>query len=335
MGSHEKGPNKQGFQTCFDLLHRKPPVPTNTLFEDTVYERTGQMLSGRNEAKVIQDIARLIVPCVQAMALLGANHLDCLTESVNEGWNNAIPLTKPRPQPDYSIRFQYFAFTKDQMNKLQPFAGLVSPSLYKGTPYMYFPFFTSEVLCGAGELLIADRQNAHSMTLAVQGVVDLFRKVKREKEIHRELIAWSISHNEETAKIYGHYPVIDGANTTFHRHLIRIVNFYQPDSDERWVPYRFTMNLLEEWLPTHFKRLCSAIEDIPADLQFDMSTTSNLNFASPPGTSESSYIGSNSVMSNILGASDTPQRLTPETSCTRTSDRAPKGDYAKPKRPRR
>ena len=54
---------------------------------------------------------------------------------------------------------------------------------------MYLPFLTCEVKCGAAALDVADRQNAHSMTLAVKGVVELFRLVKREKELHREILA--------------------------------------------------------------------------------------------------------------------------------------------------
>ncbi len=49
---------------------------------------------------------------------------------------------------------------------------------------MYFPFLTCEVKFGAAALDVADRQNAHSMTLAVRGVVELFRLKKRERELH-------------------------------------------------------------------------------------------------------------------------------------------------------
>jgi hypothetical protein len=55
---------------------------------------------------------------------------------------------------------------------------------------MYFPFLTCEVKCGAAALDIADRQNAHSMTLAVRGIVELFRLVKREKELHQESLTF-------------------------------------------------------------------------------------------------------------------------------------------------
>lgn len=63
------------------------------------------------------------------------------------------------------------------------------------TYYMYFPFLTCEVKYGAAALDIADRQNAHSMTLAVRGIVELFRLIKREKELYREILAFSISRS--------------------------------------------------------------------------------------------------------------------------------------------
>ena len=44
---------------------------------------------------------------------------------------------------------------------------------YIGTWYIYLPFFTAEVKYGAAALDIADRQNAHSMTLVLRRVVEL------------------------------------------------------------------------------------------------------------------------------------------------------------------
>ncbi|KAK4031685.1 hypothetical protein C8A01DRAFT_41869, partial [Parachaetomium inaequale] len=49
---------------------------------------------------------------------------------------------------------------------------------FMATYYMYFPLLACEVKCGAAALEIADRQNAYSMTLAVRGIVELFRAVK-------------------------------------------------------------------------------------------------------------------------------------------------------------
>ncbi|KAI9741507.1 MAG: hypothetical protein M1818_004313 [Claussenomyces sp. TS43310] len=129
--------------------------------------------------------------------------------------------------------------------------------------YMYFPFLTCEVKCGDAALNIADRQNAHSMTLAVSSVVELFRLAKRDKELHREILAFSISHNHEEARIYGHYAAIN-EKTTFHRHPIRRFDFTEVDGKEKWTAYKFVKNVYDLWAPIHFKRTCSAIEEIPS-----------------------------------------------------------------------
>jgi hypothetical protein len=102
----------------------------------------------------------------------------------------------PRPQPDYSVGFRRSAFTDEQLNKLDPLIGNVyDTSFFVATYRTYFPFLTCEVKCGASALDVADRQNAHSMTVAVRGVVELIRLVEQEKELHREIIAFSISHD--------------------------------------------------------------------------------------------------------------------------------------------
>lgn len=163
---------------CRSLLEKTQPVPGDTLFRNDIFKTICENIHNKNEARVILDIHRLIVPSAEILAAFGAKHLNILTESVNEGWNNSIPFTSTRPQPDYSVGFKRNAFTKDQLAKLLPFisnfiAG--DQSFFMATYCMYFPFLTCEVKCGAGALDIADRQNAHSMTLAVRGIVELFR----------------------------------------------------------------------------------------------------------------------------------------------------------------
>lgn len=74
---------------------------------------------------------------------------------------------------------------------------------------MYFPFPTCEVKCGGAALDVADRQNAHSMTYAVRDTVELYRAVKREKELHREILTFSISRDHRSVRIYGHYAIIE------------------------------------------------------------------------------------------------------------------------------
>ncbi|KAK5310533.1 hypothetical protein LTR70_009396 [Exophiala xenobiotica] len=251
-----------------ELLTKEQGVPSESMFRDDIFDTTCRNIRDRNETRVVRDISLLLVPSAENLAAYGAQELTCLIESVNEGWNNSIPITKPRPQPDYSVGFRREAFSDERLQKLQPFVGeLTDQSFFMGTYYLYFPFLTCEVKCGAAALDVADRQNAHSMTMAVRGVVELFRLVDREQEVDREILAFSISHDHESVRIYGHYAVIDGQKTTYHRHPIRKFDFTEMDGREKWTTYKFTKNA------------------IPADLDFGLSQ-SELHFSASTGLSQ-------------------------------------------------
>ena len=195
------------------------------------------------------------------LAIYGDKHLDILIDNVNEAWTGSIPVEGPRPQPDYAVGFDKSAFTDEQIEKLNPLIGSVfDTSFFVATYRMYFPFLTCEVKCGTVALDIADRQNAHSMTIAVRGVVELYRAVKCEKELNREILAFSVSHDHRSVRIYGHYLVIDEKKTTFYRHAIRTFDFTELDGKDKWTAYRFTKNVYDVWMPTHLKRICLVID---------------------------------------------------------------------------
>ncbi|KAK5203095.1 hypothetical protein LTR99_011068 [Exophiala xenobiotica] len=81
--------------------------------------------------------------------------------------------------------------------------------LHRARKDIYFPFLISEVNCGKQGLDLADRPNAHSMTVALRGVVPVYRKAGRAAEVHRRVLGYSISHDHRSARIYAHYPEID------------------------------------------------------------------------------------------------------------------------------
>ncbi|KAH7157795.1 hypothetical protein B0J13DRAFT_650443 [Dactylonectria estremocensis] len=261
---------------CHALLETTQPVPKESLFDDDSFDRACEKLQSKNEARVIQDISRLIVPSAKQLSLR-AQHLERLIEGVNEGWNYSVPLTGARPQPDYAVGFRRNAFTDDQLAKLSPFLGdflAGDQSFFMGTYYMYFPFLTCEAKCSMGGIDISDHQNAHSMTLAVRGVAELFRMVKREHEIHRQILAFSISHDHQTVCIYGYYLVIDREVIKYYRHPIRTFNFTELEGKEKWTAYRVTRNICDIWMLQHFERICSAISQLPPELNFEVSSLS-------------------------------------------------------------
>ncbi|RMD42365.1 hypothetical protein DV735_g2788, partial [Chaetothyriales sp. CBS 134920] len=312
------------------LLSQEHPVPQESLFRDDLFKMTCRKIKDENEARVIRDISLLIVPSADLLATYGASELECLTESVNAGWNNSIPLTPTRPQPDYAVGFRREAFTEEQLSKLRPFVGnLFEQSYFMATYYMYFPFLTCEVKCGVGALDVADRQNAHSMTLAVRAVVELFRLVKRDKELDREILAFSISHDPRSVRIYGHYAVIEEEKTTFYRHPIRTFDFTELEGRDKWTTYKFTKSVYQKWMPSHFVRLCSVIDTLPTDVDFELSQ-STLQFSEQTGLSQDlanqDLSASNTDLASSAQDNDgqsQPLALlgTPDTSITRDSVR--------------
>ncbi|KAJ0350606.1 hypothetical protein COL154_013230, partial [Colletotrichum chrysophilum] len=305
------------------LLASQQTIPKDSLFRDDLFKATCRKVADKNEARVIRDITPLIVPSAENLATYGASELDCLIESVNEGWNNSIPLTSTRPQPDYSVGFRREAFTDDQLEKLSPFIGNFiagDQSFFMATYLMHFPFLTCEVKCGAAALDIADRQNTHSGTLAVRATVELFRLVKREKEIDRQILAFSISHDHRLVRIYGHYPVIDGKNTKYYRYPIRTFDFTELDGKEKWTAYQFTRNVYTVWMPTHFKRICSVIDQLPSDLDFDVPELPETGLSQEFGNHHLSQSDVDSSPASAEGdhQSGTPneRQTTPDTSVT-------------------
>jgi hypothetical protein len=73
-------------------------------------------------------------------------------------------------------------------------------------------------------------------------------------------------------RIWGYYAVIDGKDVKFYRYLIsKFIFALSGEGDSRWKAYKFVKNVYDLWLPKHFERICSVIDMLPADLNFDVS----------------------------------------------------------------
>ncbi len=79
--------------------------------------------------------------------------------------------------------------------------------------------------------------------------------------------------------------MIDGDKTTFYRHPIKKFDFTSEEGKDKWTSYKFTKNIYDIWMPTHLKRICSVIDELPRDLDFEVSQQSELG---EPGLSQGS-----------------------------------------------
>ena len=296
------------------LLKRECTSPKETLFGDDVFDTACRNVRDKNEARILLDFARLLTPSPESLAAFGATDLDILVESVNEGWNNSIPITSPRPQPDFVVGFRRSVFSDVQFSKVQPLFGDISSlSYFRATYYMFFPFLTCEVKYGATGLDLADRQNAHSMTLAVRGIVELFKLGKREKELHRELRTFSISHDHRTVRLYGYYPVFDGSKMEIYRHQIHTFDIMALNGKEKWTTYKFTVAVYHHSLNL-LKRIRSLVDDLPPDFALELSQQSEPQLSEPSGLSQQLE---DQVLAEIPNSQPNQfnlQQMTPDTS---------------------
>ncbi|KAK5311903.1 hypothetical protein LTR93_011543 [Exophiala xenobiotica] len=321
MGNYGQGTTNESKRLCQQLLDAQQTMPQDTMFSDNHFEDTCEAIRNKSEARVIRDISLLIVPSAEVLAIRGSQHCRLLIESVNEGWNNSIPLTKPRPQPDYSVGFRREAFTETQLQKLRPFVGDLTDNS--------FFMRTCEVRCGGARYGRSAKRTQYDARCSRS--CELFRLMKRENELHRKILAFSISHDNETVRIYGHYPVIESKKTTFYRHPIHKFSFTALDGKEKWTAYKFTKSIYDIWMPAHFKSLCSAIDAIPPDIQFELPEESELQFPSSSGLSqglESHHLSESGATDDELRFLDS-QVATPETSVTQPSN---EGTSKKPKK---
>jgi len=315
MSRHEEDVTEKSKNLCQKLLETPQTHPEGSLFADDLFEETCEMIRNRNETRVIRDISPLIVPSAEIRAIRGSKHLRVLIETVNEGWNNCIPLLGSRPQPDHGLGFKRESFNQDRLRKLQPFIGeLDDLSHFAATYNMYLPFLAVEVKCGAAALDIADRQNAHSMGVAVRGLIELFRLVGREKELHCETNGFSISYNNEEVRIYGYYPVINGAKATVHRRTMRKFNFTELEGKEKWTTGTFIQNLHDIWSPPHFERICSVIDELDPKQDFELSQGSQLHISETSGLSQRLEDQDLAEASSNRSSQTNLQQITPDTS---------------------
>ena len=262
-------------ELCATLLNGEYELPEHSLFEDDMFWTTMESVRRRNEARVVRDITPLIVPSPELLyARRGILHLQHLTEEINAEWTKCICLAGPRPKPDYAIGFMSSAFTDNEVMKLKSHTAPERATLF--TEHFYFPFIMCEVKCGEHGLNIADRQNAHSASMAVNAIVQLHRaasqayelhqetqELPRPEELHGKILAFSISHDHTMVKIYGHYALIEGDRTTFYRHLVHSFDLTAMAGREKATAYNFIRETYNTFVPPHFERIRNLIALLP------------------------------------------------------------------------
>ncbi|KAF2862693.1 hypothetical protein K470DRAFT_262574 [Piedraia hortae CBS 480.64] len=263
-------PNSKSAKMCRRLLEHDVAPPAASLFQDELLQYTVRRLEKRNEARVVMDLTRLLVPSAESLAIHHEERqYSYFYETINEGWIRCMKITSPRPQPDYAVGFKKQAFSAVQLRKAQPFIGTDDHlSYFKATREMLFPFLACEVKADETDFPAARRQNTHSMAVAVRGVVALFKLLGEEHTLDQKVLAFSVVHDRSSVMIHGHYPITTAGTGQVNCYTVslyqgRFTDTIGAGSRGRWTSFQFVMNVYRIWAPAHFEMLCSAMERLP------------------------------------------------------------------------
>ncbi|OKL55239.1 hypothetical protein UA08_09490 [Talaromyces atroroseus] len=266
MRSSDNGPTSGDVDLCERLLDPSVDTPRETLFE--FIKGFHDTLRNRSEARLLVDLHPLLMPSAENLRIQGREDLKDVIDGYNDPWLKTEPIYGPKPQPDHARGLKWSTFSESQRRKLG-----IKPdekSLYAVREDMYFPYLTAEIKCGNQALEFADRQNMHSMCVALRAVVSLAQAAGRLEEVHQRLLGFSISHELEVVRIYGYYPEIGDDGIKYFRWPVKQFNLWT--EADKWTCYRFVEKVDRVFLPIHIDRLMHFLEDIldPQDVPFEL-----------------------------------------------------------------
>ncbi len=244
---------------CTQALRAIHPESQYTAFSLQHFLLVWQRAQNRNEARVYRDITPLLVPSPELLWICGHQELEHVAEDISVQWTRCKTLGGPQPKPDVAIGIASSAFSEEETTKLKNHTAFERATLF--TNNIYFPFLLCEVKCGNEGINRADRQNMHSSSMAVNAIIQLYRALGENKvaDLSGQILVFSISHDNERVKLYGHFAVIEGEKTSFYRYLIARFWLDFEENQGRQRTSNFVREIYRTFYPAHLKRIRDAL----------------------------------------------------------------------------
>jgi hypothetical protein len=188
---------------------------------------------------------------------------------------------------------------------------------------MYFPFFATEVKCGTSGLVVADRQNGHTMGVCINGILSIYRLAGKENRLHNKPIAFTVAHDHRLLRLTGWGPVIDGDFYTVHPLTIHSFDVTPLRGLQRWTPRRYTIGVYEYGL-TLLDNIKAIIDELPPDLnlgkvqplKLGLNTGAELRYPNRSGLSQ--QLDAHSLLGDVEVPESQPSSLDPQKSTAPT-----------------
>lgn len=199
------------------------------------------------------------MPSAENQFIRGTQSLRDVIDGYNDPWLKTEPIYGRKPQPDHARVLKWSVFTESQRRKLGIRPDEKSP--YTAREDMYFPYLTAEVKYGNQALEIADRQNMHSMCIALRAVVSLCQAAGCAEEVQGGFSDFR-SLMSSTAFVYTVTILISKETKCFSTGgLLRNPTSGLQRTDGRAI--RFVENVDREFLRIHTDRLTRSLGRVP------------------------------------------------------------------------
>ncbi|KAI9783277.1 MAG: hypothetical protein M1816_001452 [Peltula sp. TS41687] len=107
----------------------------------------------------------------------------------------------------------------------------------------------------------------HSCSVAVRAVLrieqeaDKYRASEKMDGLNGQVLVLSISHDQQDARLYGHYAIVRGEKWSYYRYSIRRFNL--TEYNDLLAIYNDVQNILKSYRPEHLQRLQDALAALP------------------------------------------------------------------------
>jgi len=246
-----------------------------------------RICQNRNEGKVNRDVTPMVIPPTISLYLHGDSTMEHVVDEVNADWMATCVLAGPQIRPDLSVGLSSSAFSEAEINKMKIYTSVDNWTMF--TADMYLPFLLCEVKCGRDGLNHADRQNMHSSSVAVRALLrieqeaDKYRQEKQFETLEGQILVFSVSHDQQDARLYGHYAKVRGKRWEYYRYKVKKFDLMQQDG--LVAIHNFVRNIFQTFLPKHIKRIKDALAALPDPSTLSFST-SDMNLQETPQNSQ-------------------------------------------------
>ncbi|KAI9830320.1 MAG: hypothetical protein M1826_004931 [Phylliscum demangeonii] len=221
-----------------------------------------------NEPRLFRDVTPWVVPSAENLFFSSEIAVEYIREELDALWIKCATMGSTTPKPDYTAGLSHHAFSSGEVDKLHNYSSSEKPFFF--TANFCFPFLICEAKPGLSGMAKADFQNIHSGSIAVRAILELYKAAfgstdpNRVNQLYGQVLVFTVSHDNEMVKLYGHYAVLRNTKLEFYRYNFAVFSLVMDDGADRYKAYNFVRNVYEKFAPEHRVRIQTAAAALPA-----------------------------------------------------------------------